>query len=865
MIDFFREELQLQLPLARQALSSFHPENESVPVELRNALASLHGACLMTSFEPGERIVGVLLKLAEGFKASDLERLEVGLSLLESLAEQSDSRVDVWWEENESRLNQIAPSQDQATAGSPETIETQAKPSKPQAPTPKPKRSGQVPVMDLFLADLERQKDVLTRGFLRHTKGESSTELFRELMRAAHSIKGAANMVGLDRLVPLAHALEDRLEQAQTTGSPGVDPEVLFETLEFLDGLEEMSTVKQSTDWLEAHSERINELTSVLRGTAIREESVESAPFKELESTSSGAGQESRVLRLDATYLDELLGVSGELEVATNWLEPIRNSIREVKLMQRDLATGFENLRTHIGGHAVDELYQKLTNIMQFTDDKLYKLEVFERRLSQISRRLGETVVSARMRPLSDLGLKLSRLVHKLEGALNREVRLVMEGEETLVDRDILQRLEPAFAHIISNAIDHGIEDPETRKASGKPAHGTIYIRAQHCGGSLEMIIEDDGAGVDPNLLRKKVVERNLIIAEAAKVLTEQELSEFLLLPSFTTRETVSRISGRGFGLDIVREVVLGLGGRLQLALRPGQGLRFVMTLPVSLAVARTLVFKVSGQLFALNLATIEELVRVEPDEIQDRGGSHTVVCGESVVKLAHMATLLEMPQEPVVSLRNGGYDCIVMRLAHQYYGFLVDEFVGQKELVVQKPPSLLGKIQDVAAASILEDGKVVFLLEADDLLRTMDSHLQGLQRRTGPASDSTGTLQILIVEDSETVREMQKSMLENEGFSVTAAVDGMDGWNAIRRANFDLVVTDVDMPRMDGLTLVSKIRADVRNSDVPIMVVSYKEREAERQRGLEAGADRYLSKGSFRDGTYLNTILELLKATRVE
>jgi len=229
------------------------------------------------------------------------------------------------------------------------------------------------------------------------------------------------------------------------------------------------------------------------------------------------------------------------------------------------------------------------------------------------------------------------------------------------------------------------------------------------------------------------------------------------------------------------------------------------------------------------------------------------------------MATLLEMPQEPVVSLRNGGYDCIVMRLAHQYYGFLVDEFVGQKELVVQKPPSLLGKIQDVAAASILEDGKVVFLLEADDLLRTMDSHLQGLQRRTGPASDSAGTLQILIVEDSETVREMQKSMLENEGFSVTAAVDGMDGWNAIRRANFDLVVTDVDMPRMDGLTLVSKIRADVRNSDVPIMVVSYKEREAERQRGLEAGADRYLSKGSFRDGTYLNTILELLKATRVE
>ena len=866
MIDFFREELSLQLPIARQALASMDAASEAPPGELKSALASLHGACLMTSFGPGEKIADALLLIVENYHVSDLSKLESGLNLLERLGEQSESGVDAWWEEHQSELSQFEQAEPEIAEALPVELSLPAEVSKPKpkAPVPKPKKSGNVPVMDLFLADLERQKDVLTRGFLRHTKGDSNEGLFRELMRAAHSIKGAANMVGLDRLVPLAHAMEDRLEQAQSTGSPGVEPGILFETIEILDGLEEMSTVQEANNWLESNAERISELTSVLRGTSTREDSVDSKPFKELQTT-SGTGQESRVLRLDATYLDELLGVSGELEVATNWLEPIRSSIRDVKLQQRDLATGFENLRTHLGGHAVDELYQKLTNLMQFTDDKLYKLEVFERRLSQISRRLGDTVVSARMRPLSDLGLKLSRLVHKLEGALNREVRLVMEGEETLVDRDILQRLEPAFAHIISNAIDHGIEDPETRKANGKPSHGTILIKAQHCGGSLEVIIEDDGAGVDPNVLRKKVVERNLIIAEAAKVLTEQELSEFLLLPSFTTRETVSRISGRGFGLDIVREVVLGLGGRLQLALRPGQGLRFAMTLPVSLAVARTLVFRVSGQLFALNLATIEELIRVEPEEIQDRGGSYTVVCGESVVKLAHMSTLLEMHQEPTLPQRGSGYDCIVMRLAQQYYGFLVDEFVGQKELVVQKPPSLLGKIQDVAAASILEDGKVVFLLEADDLLRTMDSHLQGLQRRPGDDSDPAGTLQILIVEDSETVREMQKRMLESEGFSVTAAVDGMDGWNAIRRANYDLVVTDVDMPRMDGLTLVSKIRSDERNSDVPIMVVSYKEREAERQRGLDAGADRYLSKGSFRDGTYLNTILELLKATKVE
>ncbi len=425
---------------------------------------------------------------------------------------------------------------------------------------------------------------------------------------------------------------------------------------------------------------------------------------------------------------------------------------------------------------------------------------------------------------------------------------------------DILERLDAPLNHLVRNALDHGLEMPDARQAAGKPEVGRLRIEATHRAGLLSITVSDDGRGIDLEGLRGKVVERGHISAEVAQKLGEAELLDFLFLPGFSTASQVTEISGRGVGLDVVHTMVQSVGGRIHVHAQPGRGTSFQIELPVTLSVLRAVVVDVAGEPYAFPHNRIDHVIRVTHDELRSlENRQYFEIDGQNVgIVMARQVLQLEGP-EPA------GDDLLVVLFSERSarYGLVVDALLGEQDLVVRPVDRRLGKVPNLHAAAILDDGSPVLILDPDDLRRSIEKLLQGSRlQRAGPRAAQQVERQrkrVLVVDDSITVREVERQLLANRGYLVEVAVDGMEGWNLVRAGHFDLVISDIDMPRLNGLELVRRIKGDVRLQTVPVVIVSYKDREEDRLRGLEAGANYYLTKSSFHDDTLIQAVRELI------
>jgi two-component system sensor histidine kinase and response regulator WspE len=404
------------------------------------------------------------------------------------------------------------------------------------------------------------------------------------------------------------------------------------------------------------------------------------------------------------------------------------------------------------------------------------------------------------------------------------------------------------------------VESPQLRLLAGKAEEGVIRLKASHQAGMLVLEISDDGAGVDLVRLRQSIIDRQLSPAETAAQLSEEELLSFLFLPGFSLRDKVTEVSGRGVGLDAVQHMVRQLRGAVELEQGAGQGSRFHLEVPLTLSVVRSLVVKVGTEAYAFPLAHIEHMIDLQADEIvQLEGRQHFWYEGRHVGLVA-ASQLLQRPQGTAVS---DVLKVVVIREREAVYGVAVERFIGERTLVVLPLDPRLGKVQDISAGALLDDGSAVLILDVEDMLRSVEKllntgRLERIDRRSRHA-ETVPRKRVLVVDDSLTVRELERKLLVNRGYDVAVAVDGMDGWNALRAEDFDLLITDIDMPRMDGIELVTLLRRDSRLQSLPVMVVSYKDREEDRRRGLDAGADYYLAKASFHDDALLDAVMELI------
>lgn len=506
------------------------------------------------------------------------------------------------------------------------------------------------------------------------------------------------------------------------------------------------------------------------------------------------------------------------------------------------------------------ELRAKLAECRDVLTDRVAGLETFDSRATDLARRLYDEALACRMRPFADGVGGFPKMVRGVARAFDKEARLELAGTATQVDRDVLETLESPLAHLLHNAVDHGIEMPAARLGAGKPAEGVIRLEASHSAGMLQIVVADDGAGVDLERLRAAIVARGLTQQAVAEALTEAELLEFLFLPGFTMKTAVTEISGRGVGLDAVRTMVRQIRGSIRMTSLAGHGTRFELRLPLTLSVVRTLQAEVGGEAYAFPLAQILRAVKLPRAEIAlVEGKPHFRDSGRLVglIGAAHLlggrAPPADRDSVPVILIEDSG----------TAYGLIVDRFLGERETVVQPLDSRLGKVADIMAGGVMEDGSPVLIVDVADMIRSVEKLSAGGALPTlpqdGGAAPQRTPKRVLVVDDSLTVRELERKLLDHAGYVVETAVDGMDGWNVARSGRFDLVITDVDMPRMDGIELVRLIKQDPHLRSLPVMIVSYKDEETDRRRGLEVGADYYLPKGSFHDETLLQSVVDLI------
>lgn len=736
---------------------------------------------------------------------------------------------------------------------------------------------SQFSLLDLFHQEAENQTAILTQGLLALERDPSEAARLEELMRAAHSLKGAARIVGLSAAVQVAHAMEDCFVAAQK-GTVVLHASAIDVLLQSVDLFSRIAQTPEGNIaiWETENAAQIKEavcsVNSITSGELLPPEPMPAAPSapkpeepKSAEAVS--AKSDDRVLRVAATNLTRLLGLAGEALVESRWLSPYAESLLRLKRQQANLSQAMEALRDSLSGHKLNEksvvlladAQRQAAACVQTLGERHGELELYTRRSASLSHRLYREVLASRMRPFADGVQGFQRLTRDLARQLGKEVKLQISGESTPVDRDVLERLEAPLGHLLRNAVDHGIESPEERARTGKAREGVVRVEARHVAGLLIISIEDDGRGVCFEELRAAVVTKKHTTFEIAKTLSEEELLNFLFLPGFSLREVVTEISGRGVGLDVVQNMVKTLGGSVRLSTQPGSGTRFQLQLPLTLSVMRFLLVEVVGEPYAMPLSRLTRTLRVPRNEIETLEGREHIPFEGQRVGLISAAQIFEKNH----TATSDELSVVILGDRAKRFGVVVDRFLGERQLVVQPLDPRLGKIKDINAGALMPDGSPVLILDVDDVMRSVEllvSHGQ-LDRVQAAQAVEEGRRRkrVLVVDDSLTVRELERKLIGNAGYEVEVSIDGMDGWNAVRTQPFDLVVTDIDMPRLDGIELVRLIKNDPRLKALPVMIVSYKDRAEDRNRGLEAGADYYLTKGSFHDETLLNAVADLI------
>ncbi|MBX3381422.1 MAG: hybrid sensor histidine kinase/response regulator [Phycisphaeraceae bacterium] len=789
-----------------------------------------------------------------------------------------------------------------------------------------------VSLLELFKLEAESHCAALTEGLLALEKSPGDTSAVEPLMRAAHSVKGAARIVGLDVVVTLAHVMEECFLAAKS-GKEALSAGRVDQLLRAVDVLAELRSISESelAAWTASQAGRIDSLVAELKSAvpqggepvgspaapptmsnptpvagaaalppgetaqkprvpAMAEVSspvaavpgaAVSAPTSPISNTEASSGGVS--VRVASDVLNRMLSLAGESTVEASRMQTLRALAENLRARERAVANGLDSLRERVHESrrkaAGDPLMRERSeeqidawlttlgaetgNLRGAVVEHSTRFDESMRRVEELSGALYTEVLRSRMRPFSEGASGFPRMVRDIARQLNKSVEFQMIGGGVEVDRDILQKLESPLTHMIRNSLDHGVEPEAERLAKGKPAKATIKLIARHQSGMLVVEVQDDGAGIDPEAIRRKVVDKKMVDEATAARLTRQELMEFPFLPGFSTKQAVTEISGRGVGLDVVMSMVQGVSGTITLESEPGKGTRFVMRLPVTRSVLRAALVRIGGQLFAVPLARLHRVALVAREEVSPVQGRQQFTLDDQSVGLVRASDMMGGTDPPTD--RPSLCVLVIGGRNDELCGLIVDEVCGEEDLVIRPLDARLGTVAHISAAAIRADGVPVFVVDVDDLLRSVKQSLQegkplGIAAKYAEAQNASKR-RILVVDDSITVREVERQLLQRRGYHVEIAVDGKEGLNALKAGKFDLLVTDVDMPRMTGIELIRALRKEPRFAELPVIIVSYKDRQEDRLAGLDAGANAYLTKSSFHDDSLIRMVEDLIGA----
>jgi two-component system chemotaxis sensor kinase CheA len=517
---------------------------------------------------------------------------------------------------------------------------------------------------------------------------------------------------------------------------------------------------------------------------------------------------------------------------------------------------------------------QPLQNFYNLVESRLEQLGVLLNRLrattfednaklETVANELESGIHSLRLLPFSTIFNLFPRTVRDLAKQQGKEVNLVIEGGDNSVDKRILEEMKDPLMHLLRNAIDHGIETPQERQSLGKPPMATIRLRGYQVGSTVSIEVIDDGRGLDVEAIKQAAMDRGVRSPQELAQMSTAEIQALIFAAGFSTRTAVTEISGRGVGLDVVRANVERLKGNIQVEFTPSKGCLFRITLNSSLATTDALIVQVSQHPYAIPVGFVEAMQLVSPQEVFATEGSQTLPFQGESVSVAWLADLLGLPVKTPTSTKalhaaSKTIPCIILRIGSERLAVLVDTILEQQDIVLKPQSQLLKRIRNISGATILGTGEVCMVLNPPDLFKSARKAIVSVTVKE-LTEQAQVKQKILLVEDSIPIRTQMKRILESAGYDVTAAVDGEDGFNKLRAGTFKAVVSDVQMPNLDGLGLTAKLRQIKEYKDLPVILVTTLASEEDKRQGHQAGASAYITKGDFEQGVLLDTLRRLI------
>jgi two-component system chemotaxis sensor kinase CheA len=722
-----------------------------------------------------------------------------------------------------------------------------------------------------FRTEARERLLVLADGLANWREGAADHGSIEPLFREVHSLKGAARAVGLSAIERICHAWESLLG-AVRNGE-------LQLTLERVDLCRQALSAVQTLEADQAldrdqQRQLIAQLESASRGETV--EAMDGGSAAKLPASPPG---ESNVVRVSTNNLDALLYHGETL---------LQHKLEAVALAQglRDHAGGFDVQRRRglsAGSHAWQQLRDELETLplasrdllkglldqldwSQAQLDRLHfeamNLDKAARQLaaglSQLSDSHAAEMLAVLLLPASNLVQGIPAMIQDLAAQSGKRVELQVHGTELKIDKRILDELRTPLTHLLRNAIDHGMESPSQREAQGKPSVGRLQIELnQESADRFQLNVRDDGRGIDTRALKARALEAGLLNEEQAAHLSEAEANKLMFTSGLSTSAMITDLSGRGLGMAIVQEAVERIGGHIEIQSSPGEGSCFQLHLPLSLSTFRAVIVRNAERTFAIPALAVERCLRLPPERVRTTENRPSLSWEGQVLPVWPLADVLGLgrlePDSRELTL-------LLLQVRGERFVLLVDELLGDQEITIKSLGLQLRRVRNLLGATVLGDGRLVPILHPVDLYQSaLSTNVSTLTRPDGDKADSDRAQRLLIAEDSFTSRGLLKAILEAAGYQVATANDGLEAWNALKQEPFDLLISDVEMPRMDGFTLTDRVRSDPNLARLPVVLVTALKSAEDRARGLEAGANAYLVKSGFAQDSLLDAIRRLI------
>ncbi len=748
-------------------------------------------------------------------------------------------------------------------------------------------------LMSTFKAEADEHLEALNKHLLDLEKNSTGDHksILEEVFREAHSLKGAARSVEAGAIETTAHGIETVFAAAKRRELElkPVHFDLLYEGLDYMKAalvaLAEGVDAPDHSGLLARLDRTAQPAGSSVEKTAAPANKPETAagqPNGSSDSTtasqktkknkSKGIEETVRVStrKLDAlmTHVEELLVSKIRTEQRISELKDLKGALQEWQKSWFKHRGAYDSLRRQ----PRDEMAELLSflgenqeNLKQLWSNTNHLLQDFSKdsmRMSLITEDLQEDIRRVRMLPVASIFEGYKRMVRDLARAQNKQINLQLAGSQTELDKKLIEGIKDPLMHIIRNSIDHGIEAPAVRTAAKKAATGTIKLSAGQHGNTIKVEIEDDGAGLDIDKIKAAAVNKGVISEQEAGALSDEDARLMIFQSGFSTADKVTNVSGRGIGLDVVKTNIEKLNGLVHVSASPGGGTRFTFNLPLPVATARVLLIEPAGETYAIPTTAVERIIRVAHDEIFTVGDQNVIRVADRSISLVGVRDVLEVPDDGELPAP-GKLPVIILGAAEKRVAFAVDSLLGETEIVIKSLGKMMSRVRNVSGATILGSGQVVMILNVGDMIKSA----RQAKRRSAPAPktptpdvlNEKKVVAVLVVDDSITTRIMEKNILESAGYQVSLANDGVEALETLRHNHFDLVVSDVDMPRMNGFELTAHVKESEGLQNLPVVLVTALDSAADKERGLECGADAYIVKRSFDQQNLLDTIEQLV------